>query len=132
MPGLAEGLPALARLSLRIQHGLPAQTDEEDWGPYEPWTRPLVLVAQQRREEAAAALRALPDPPGDLLLEGLWCLAAHAAVAVGDRRMMQRAHTHLEPAAGELAGAGSGLLTLGPVARYLEQLERHLRDPASM
>ncbi|MGI8778567.1 MAG: SARP family transcriptional regulator, partial [Solirubrobacteraceae bacterium] len=76
--------------------------------------------------EAAAALRAVPEPPRDLLFEALWCLAAEAAVAVGDRRTMERAHAQLEPAAAELAGAGSGLLILGPVARYLEQLERHL------
>jgi hypothetical protein len=35
---------------------------------------------------------------------------------------MARAHTALAPAAGELAGAGSGLLTLGPVARHLDDL----------
>ncbi|MGI8778903.1 MAG: BTAD domain-containing putative transcriptional regulator, partial [Solirubrobacteraceae bacterium] len=92
MPGLAHGLPALARLSLGVRHGLPARTDEDtDWGPYEPWARPLVLLAQQRRQEAAAALRAVPEPPRDLLFEALWCLAAEAAVAVGDRRTMERA-----------------------------------------
>lgn len=126
MPGLEDGLPALARLCLRVRDGRPA-TGGDGWGPHEPWARPLVLAAQDRRDEARAALRRLPDPPRDLLLEALWCLAARAAIAVGDREAMERAHAALTPAAGELAGAGSGLLTLGPVARHLDDLAVALR-----
>jgi hypothetical protein len=40
-------------------------------------------------------------------------------MAVGDREAMRRARARLTPAAGELAGAGSGLLTLGPVSEHL-------------
>jgi hypothetical protein len=58
----------------------------------------------------------------DLLLECLWCLTAHAAGAVADRGTMQRAYEALLPAASELAGAGSGLLTVGPVAEHLATL----------
>ncbi|TDC64355.1 SARP family transcriptional regulator [Actinomadura sp. GC306] len=124
MPGLAGGLPALARLSLRIREGRPAQTEPHtDWGPYEPWTRPLVLVAQQRPREAAAALRKAPEPPRDLLFEAMWCLLAQAAMAVDDKEMMARARDTLAPAAGELAGAGSGLLTFGPVTHYLRRAD---------
>ena len=100
----------------------PRPTSDTDWGPYEPWARPLVLLAQDRRDEAAAALRRTPDPPRDLLFEALWCLAARAAIAVGDRETMERAHAELLPAAAELAGAGSGLLTLGPVSEHLAAL----------
>jgi hypothetical protein len=81
-----------------------------------------VLLARDRRAEAAAALRDMPDPPRDLLFEALWCLTGRAAIAVGDTAMMRRAHEALAPAAGELAGAGSGLLTLGPVSRHLDDL----------
>ncbi len=42
-------------------------------------------------------------------------LAGRAAVVVGDRALAGRAAAALRPAAGELAGAGSGLLTAGPV-----------------
>jgi hypothetical protein len=123
MPGLERGLPSLALLCLRVRDGLPARCDEHtDWAPYEPWARPLVLLAQDRRAAAAAALREVPDPPRDLLMEALWCLAARAAIAVGDREVMERAHAALSPAAAELAGAGSGLLTVGPVARHLDDL----------
>ncbi|MFI0412195.1 BTAD domain-containing putative transcriptional regulator [Actinomadura sp. 3N508] len=124
MPGLESGLPALARLSLRVRQGLPpAQTDAHtDWGPYGPWVRPLVCLARGQTPEAVAALRRAPEPPRDLLFEAMWCLTAQAAIAVNDRDTMRRAHSELAPAAAELAGAGSGLITLGPVARYLADL----------
>nr|BFE38673.1 BTAD domain-containing putative transcriptional regulator [Actinomadura rugatobispora] len=123
MPGLEHGLLPLALLCLRVQHARPAPTGEDiDWGPYAPWARPLVLLARDRRTEAAAALRDVPDPPPDLLFEALWCLIAQAAVALGDAGTIRRAHEALAPAAGELAGAGSGLLTAGPVSRHLDDL----------
>lgn len=136
MPGLEHGLLPLAVLCLRLGNGqsIPADVwrdreggERTDWGPYEPWVRPLMLLAQDRRDEAARVLRRLPDPPRDLLLEALWCLAGRAAIAVGDRETMERAHAELTPAAGELAGAGSGFLTLGPVARHLDDLAVALR-----
>lgn len=130
MPGLERGLLPLAFLCVRLRHGQPAQTDEDiDWGPYEPWARPLVLLTHDRPDDARAALRSLPEPPRDLLFEALWCLAARAAIAVGDRDTMERAHAELTPAAAELAGAGSGLVTLGPVAQYLDELAVALRGP---
>ncbi|MGW6025384.1 BTAD domain-containing putative transcriptional regulator [Streptomyces sp. NPDC055099] len=122
MPGLEHGLLPLALLTL--DRGQDAGTV---WGPYEPWARPLVLLSQDRRGEAAEALRHIPDPPRDLLQEALWCLAGRAAIALADRETVERAHTELTPAAGELAGAGSGLLTLGPVARHLDDLASALR-----
>ena len=128
MPGVRRGLLPLAVLGLRVLHGRPAPADPRtDWGPYAPWARPLVLLAEDRRDDAAAALRSLPDPPHDHLLEALWCLAAHAAVELGDSETMERAHAALLPAADEIAGAGSGLLTLGPVSRYLDAMAAGLR-----
>ncbi|WP_328686577.1 BTAD domain-containing putative transcriptional regulator [Streptomyces sp. NBC_00343] len=130
MPGLEHGLLPLALLCLRLRNGQPAQTDEHiDWGPYEPWAHPLVSLARDRPDEARAALSSLPDPPRDLLFEALWCLAARAAIAVDDRRTMERAFAELTPAAAELAGAGSGLLTLGPVVHHLDSLSAALRRP---
>ncbi|MEU3752960.1 BTAD domain-containing putative transcriptional regulator [Streptomyces olivoreticuli] len=132
MPGLEHGLLPLALLSLRLRHAQPAQADERtDWGPYEPWTRPLVLLAQDRGAEVTTALRQLPEPPRDLMFEALWCLAARAAIAVGDRKTMERAFTELTPATAELAGAGSGLLTLGPVAKHLDDLATALQHGPS-
>ncbi|MBL7502070.1 winged helix-turn-helix domain-containing protein [Frankia sp. CNm7] len=128
MPGLEHGLLPLALLCTRVEHALPASADAlTDWGPYEPWARPHTLLAEGRREEAAAALRKVPDPPRDLLFEALWCLTAQAAISVGDRETMERAQRELTPAAAELAGAGSGLLTVGPVSRHLGDLAAALR-----
>ncbi|MFI7226480.1 BTAD domain-containing putative transcriptional regulator [Nonomuraea angiospora] len=123
MPGLEHGLLPLALLCLRLRHNSPTSADDSaDFGPYEPWTRPLVLLRVGHRREAAAKLRDVPEPPRDLLLEAMWCLVARAAAAVGDRETMARARTALAPAAAELAGAGSGLLTLGPVSQHLALL----------
>jgi hypothetical protein len=68
-------------------------------------------------------LRKVPEPPRDLLYEAMWCLIARAAIALEDRDTMKQAHQELAPAAGELAGAGSGLLTFGRVSDYLAALE---------
>lgn len=123
MPGVERGLLPLTLLCLRVWHGQPITFDDDtDWGPYTPWARPLLLLAQDRRAEAATALRQTPDPPRDLLFEALWCLTAQAAIALGDQPLAKRAYQELKPAANELAGAGSGMLTVGPVARHLADL----------
>ncbi len=116
MPGMADGLLALALLTLDAD-GWP----DGDFGPYEPWVRPLVLLARGDRNGAAAALRAVPESPHDLMWEARLALTARAALALGDRATLARVRADLRPAATEIAGAGSGLITVGPVARYLEQ-----------
>ncbi|MFD0019906.1 BTAD domain-containing putative transcriptional regulator [Streptomyces sp. NPDC058382] len=120
MPGLHRGLLPLALLGLRLLHDRPAPTDPGlDWGPYLPWAAPLLLLARGRAEEARAALRAAPEPPGDHVQEALWCLTAHAATRLDEPGIADRAATALRDARGEHAGAASGMLTLGPVDRYL-------------
>ncbi|MGV9579426.1 BTAD domain-containing putative transcriptional regulator [Streptomyces sp. NPDC003509] len=124
MPGLHRGLLALALLGLRLLHGRPAPTDPGlDWGPYLSWAAPLVLLAQDRAEEARAALAAAPEPPGDHMQEALWCLTAHAAAALDRPDVAARAATALRGARAEHAGAAGGMLTLGPVERYLTEAE---------
>ncbi|MFF2008316.1 BTAD domain-containing putative transcriptional regulator [Streptomyces sp. NPDC058195] len=124
MPGLHRGLFPLALLGLRLLHDRPAPTGPDlDWGPYRPWARPLVLLAQDRREEARAALAAVPEPPRDHMQEAMWCLTARAAVRLGERGVAARAETALRGACAEHAGAASGMLTLGPVARYLAEAQ---------
>lgn len=133
MPGLEHGILPLALLCLRMRgSGVPEPDEDTDWGPYAPWVRPLALLAGGHRDEAGTAVRAIPDSPGDLLYEVRTCLTAVAAIGVGDRPAMEGAYARLRPAAGELAGAGSGLLTLGPVAQYLGDLAAALghRDEA--
>ncbi|MFJ6390989.1 BTAD domain-containing putative transcriptional regulator [Streptomyces sp. NPDC091972] len=123
MPGLERGLLPLALLCLRLHHGLPVTADPHtDWGPYEPFVRPLLLLAEGQDRDAVRLLAGVPEPPGDLLYEALWSLLARAAIQVGDRALMRRARSALEPARGELAGAASGVLTAGPVAGHLDAL----------
>ncbi|SCG57184.1 DNA-binding transcriptional activator of the SARP family [Micromonospora siamensis] len=123
MPGVERGLLPLALLCLDTWHGQPTALDEDtDWGPYAPWARPLVLLARDRPADAARALRRTPQPPRDLLFEALWVLTGEAAIRLDDRARMRRARDELTPAVGELAGAGSGMLTVGPVAHHLDRL----------
>lgn len=120
MPGMEPGLLPLALLSLREPTTVEWST--WDWGPYEPWTRPLALLAEGRAGAAAEALRSQPESPHDLLREARLCLTARAATALGDRVTARRVYDDLLPAADELAGAGSGVLTFGPVAGVLRAL----------
>ncbi|MEU8399390.1 BTAD domain-containing putative transcriptional regulator [Nonomuraea sp. NPDC048892] len=157
MPGVEDGILPLALLCLEVADGVrfwpgegpagagfrrgegPAGVVElagADWGPYERWARPLILLAQGRREEASEAARAVPDSPSDLLLEARTCLHAVAVLATAERPLdpdgrllLERLRERLLPAEGELAGAGSGLVTLGPVALYLGHLAAALGRP---
>jgi hypothetical protein len=63
-----------------------------------------------------------PEPRLDHMQEALWCLTAHAA-GLGERRIAARAATALDAARVFGAGGASGMLTLGPVARYLAEAE---------
>ncbi|WP_055588928.1 AfsR/SARP family transcriptional regulator [Streptacidiphilus griseoplanus] len=126
MPGVEQGLLPLALLSLRLTEGTPSalraaqrMDPADDWGPYRPWGELFSLLRSGRRADVRAALHALPEPPADLLYEALSCLQAAVALEVGDQAALAQARTRLLPAAGQLAGAGSGLVTLGPVDRWL-------------
>ncbi|MFK4069841.1 BTAD domain-containing putative transcriptional regulator [Streptomyces sp. NPDC029674] len=123
MPGMRTGLLPLALVSLRLAHLRPPHVDlAADWGPHRPWAEALALAEAGRHAQARAALRALPEPPPDLLYEALCCVEAEAALRSGDRAALARVRSRLLPAAGQLAGAGSGVLTAGPVDRWLPRL----------
>ncbi|MFC5062262.1 BTAD domain-containing putative transcriptional regulator [Actinomycetospora atypica] len=108
MPGVRDGLLALALLGARMLRGEPAGL-LPDAGPYTPWVTGSPVP---------------PDPPPGHLADVLWILAGRASLVVGDRAVLDRAVAALEPAAGEVAGAGSGMLTFGPVADHLEVFSR--------
>ncbi|TDD50870.1 SARP family transcriptional regulator [Nonomuraea terrae] len=124
MPGVEDGLLPLALLCL----GDDVEPDA-GWGPYEKWALPVVLLRRGRRDEAVA--RAIPESPRDLFFEARSCLHAMVAIEAGDRPAMERLYELLLPAEAELAGAGSGLVTLGPVARFLGHLATALGRPGA-
>ncbi|MFI1993834.1 BTAD domain-containing putative transcriptional regulator [Actinoplanes sp. NPDC020271] len=121
MPGMRDGLLPLALLGLRLRRGLPFDTGNDEWGPYEPWVRPLL-------EPGRVVLADVPDPPADLLAEALWGVFGRAAIVARDRTAMIRARRALTPAAAEWAGAASGTLTVGSVADHLAALDTALRS----
>ncbi|TDD12155.1 ATP-binding protein, partial [Nonomuraea diastatica] len=131
MPGMEAGILPLALLCLDASTTTPAGVSAADHGPYESWARPLALLARGERDQATAAARAIPGSPRDLLFEARSCLHAVAAIEAGDRPAMERLYARLLPAEGELAGAGSGLLTLGPVAHFLGRLAGGLGRPGA-
>ncbi|MCC3267575.1 AfsR/SARP family transcriptional regulator [Arthrobacter gengyunqii] len=116
MPGFRTGLPALAKLAAAARNG--TELPDGDFGPYEPWVRPLLLVRGGRLVEARAALDILPEPPRDLLFEVSWSLIGLAAIKSGNPTMARRAHAALLPAIGERA-AGSAAVDLGPIRLML-------------
>ncbi|WP_213003132.1 BTAD domain-containing putative transcriptional regulator [Winogradskya consettensis] len=123
MPGVADGLLGLILVSV-------GETPGGGLGPYEPWARPGLLLAAGKRAEAADALRALPESPHDLLWEARLWLAARAAIDLGARDVMAQLYEELLPAAGETAGAQSGILSFGPVDAILDELSRSIRSRA--
>ncbi|MEV5844689.1 BTAD domain-containing putative transcriptional regulator [Streptomyces sp. NPDC051985] len=136
MPGVRDGLLPLALLCLRLA-GRPYGIREAlgptaDWGPYLPWIRPALALAADDERAAREALRGLPEPPADLVQEALWCVAAAAALALDDRPTLRRCQEALRPATGQLAGAGTGLLTAGPIDTWLTAIENTLSRPAPL
>jgi DNA-binding SARP family transcriptional activator len=120
MPGLTEGLVPLALAAHALRHDEPIA--DADYGPHAPWVRPLLARAAALPDQTAGLSdrgAGLLDPPAGLLLEAHWALTAAAAQRFGDAALVERARVALAPAAGEQAGAASGLLTFGPVADYL-------------
>jgi DNA-binding SARP family transcriptional activator len=122
MPGVEQGLLPLALLTLHVWHAIPIDPAlPGEWGPYRPWAEPWLALGRGDHPAAATALRRCPGPPPGLLAEALWCLVARAAVVLGDAATARTACAALRPAAGEIAGAASGLLTAGPVQDYLTE-----------
>ena len=135
MPGLQAGLLPLALLSVRLAPTREAITDaiehldpDADWGPYRPWVEPLLLLRADRTNEAIDALRNAPEPPADLMCEAMYVLEAAAALQLADRDTIRRAHEALLPAADELAGAGSGLISFGPTQHWLDALAANVSE----
>lgn len=123
MPGVAGGLLPLALLCLRVWRREPADFPADtDWGPYYAWARPWLLLAHDQAAQARQALRRCPSPPPGLLSEALWSLTARASIALDDPAQAVKAHDALLPAAAEIAGAASAMLTAGPVRDYLTEL----------
>ncbi|MET4610085.1 DNA-binding SARP family transcriptional activator [Rhodococcus sp. PvR044] len=122
MPGVADGLLPLALLGLDMIRGRTTEVATDGWGPYAPWVRPLAVARGGDPDSAWTLLDGLADPPPGLLLEALWCVVAQAALETGHDGAADRARAALAPARDEVAGAGSGMLTFGPVADWLARL----------
>ncbi|MGW9460511.1 BTAD domain-containing putative transcriptional regulator [Streptomyces globisporus] len=134
MPGLTQGAAALVAL-VPVMRGdtlpRPGDFDGLDAGPYQPWLDPLLLAASGDSEQARQALSTVPRPPHDLVQEALWCVIARAAASVGHLPVLRRARDELARAAAEYAGAGSGLVSFGPVTHHLAATDAAIEAHAS-
>ncbi|GGT85341.1 BTAD domain-containing putative transcriptional regulator [Streptomyces violascens] len=135
MWGIERDLLHFALFCLYIQNGtlldLAGEADEQyqRWGSNYARGKALMLLAEGDAAEARAVTSAARELPRDYLLEARLGLAAILAVSLDDRDMAASVYEELLPAADCLAGAGSGVVTLGPVAHYLGELARCLGRP---
>jgi hypothetical protein len=115
---LAELAPAFAALQARIPDTV---TD--------PTAR--ALIAAGRIDEARAVWRPDLHPPRTYYWLLFMGLRAEVAVALADREVATDCLAELEPWADQLAGLGSGTVTLGPVAQHLGELGGVLGRPVT-
>ncbi|MGC0397834.1 DNA-binding SARP family transcriptional activator [Streptomyces sp. SAI-126] len=127
MPGIEAGIFPLALLSLRIRHRRPAPTDPDlDWGPYRPWTQPLLHLADGNLEAARHAAATLPTPPADHLYDSLWAVNAHTAILLHDESLAAQARDALSALRDEIAGGTTAVITFGAVNDILAALDQYL------
>ncbi|MCP2332171.1 hypothetical protein [Actinoalloteichus caeruleus] len=139
MFGLERGLREFASFCHQLRWDPPASAGGEvrvaaaggDADDYEPWCRPLRLLAAGRIAEAREAACRVPESPQDLFLEARLCLRAVSASLLADRETSDRLYEELSPAEAEIAGAGSGLVALRPVAHHLGDLAWTLGRPGA-
>ncbi|MFD7170035.1 ATP-binding protein [Streptomyces violascens] len=135
MWGIERDLLHFALFCLYIQNGtlldLAGEADEQyrRWGSNYARGKALMLLAEGHPAQARAVTSAARELPRDYLLEARLGLAAILAVSLDDREMAASVYDELLPAADCLAGAGSGVVTLGPVAHYLGELAHCLGRP---
>ncbi|MFE3521366.1 BTAD domain-containing putative transcriptional regulator [Streptomyces sp. NPDC059161] len=135
MWGIERDLLHFALFCLYIQNGtlldLAGEADEQyqRWGSNYARGKALMLLAEGHTAQARAVTSAARELPRDYLLEARLGLAAILAVSLDDREMAASVYEELLPAADCLAGAGSGVVTLGPVSHYLGELAHCLGRP---
>ncbi|MCF7551709.1 AfsR/SARP family transcriptional regulator [Pseudonocardia sp. WMMC193] len=89
------------------------------------------LLALGRVDEARAVWQRDRQPPRSYYWQIFMALRAEVAIALDDREIAEETYRELLPFADEMAGLGSGTLTLGPVAHFLGELAQFLGGPAA-
>src|SRR5690606_7225411 len=87
----------------------------------------LAAAGHVKDARAIAAVRTPVRP--DFLYELAMTWRALAGMLLGDNGRMQEAYDTLGPFADRIAGAGTGVVALWPVAQTLGDLARHLGQP---
>jgi tetratricopeptide (TPR) repeat protein len=136
--GMLEGrqdLPMITAFCLHLVDGRAAEMAEPLAEAHQrgaKWTLDAYAVAlasagHVKDAEAIAAVR--PPVRPDFLYELTMTWRALAGMLLGDRGRMQEAYDTLTPFADRIAGAGTGVVALWPVAQTLGDLAAHLDRP---
>ncbi|MEV6985509.1 BTAD domain-containing putative transcriptional regulator [Sphaerisporangium sp. NPDC051017] len=137
--GMLEGrqdLPLIAAFCLHLVDGKAAdmvEPLEEAHRRGAKWTLDAYAVALASaghiKDARAVAVTRTPVRP-DFLYELAMTWRALAGMLLGDRDRMQDAYSTLGPFSDRIAGAGTGVVALWPVAQTLGDLAMHLGQPA--
>ncbi|MET8157612.1 BTAD domain-containing putative transcriptional regulator [Sphaerisporangium sp. NPDC005289] len=136
--GMLEGrqdLPLITTFCLHLVDGRAAdmvEALEEAHRRGAKWTLDAYAVAlasagHTKDARAIAAIR--PPVRADFLYELATTWRALAGMLLGDRDRMQDAYSTLGPLSDRIAGAGTGVVALWPVAQTLGDLAMHLGQP---
>ncbi|GGK76481.1 ATPase AAA [Sphaerisporangium melleum] len=136
--GMLEGrqdLPMITTFCLHLVDGRAAdmvEALEEAHRRGAKWTLDAYAVALASAghvKDARAIAAARPPVRPDFLYELATTWRALAGMLLGDRDRMQDAYSTLGPLSDRIAGAGTGVVALWPVAQTLGDLARHLGQP---
>ncbi|WP_229789084.1 BTAD domain-containing putative transcriptional regulator [Thermopolyspora flexuosa] len=136
--GMLEGrqdLPLITSFCLALVEGRVAEMVEplaEAHQRRAKWTLDayaLALAAAGHERDARAIAAVRPPVRPDFLYELAMTWRAHAGMLLGDAGRMEEAYDTLGPFSDRIAGAGTGVVALWPVAQTLGDLARHLGRP---
>ncbi|MFC4531302.1 BTAD domain-containing putative transcriptional regulator [Sphaerisporangium dianthi] len=136
--GMLEGrqdLPLITTFCLHLVDGRAAdmvEALEEAHRRGAKWTLDayaVALASAGHLNDAKAVAAARPPVRADFLYELAMTWRALAGMLLGDRDRMQDAYSTLGPLSDRIAGAGTGVVALWPVAQTLGDLAMHLGQP---
>ncbi|GAA2458525.1 BTAD domain-containing putative transcriptional regulator [Actinomadura vinacea] len=124
--------------SVRLAQGREAELVEEARWLWERWPHvgapadvyALTLAAAGRADEARRVVEDVPPPRYDFFFDLFLSLQGRRAIVLDQRPVAAEAYEGLLPYRDQMAGGGSAVVTLGPVAQILGDLAAFLDRPA--
>jgi hypothetical protein len=130
-----QDLPLITAFCLHLVDGKPAEMVEPLGEAHQrgaKWTLDayaVALASAGHLKDAGAIAAVRPPVRPDFLYELAMTWRALAGMLLDDRGRMQEAYDTLTPFSDRIAGAGTGVVALWPVAQTLGDLAAHLGRP---